>query len=137
VDTVSRLVPQLIRYGGPIEPGIEGLRWLTDQQAAYFGLPGVVVREVERRSQAERLGLTGLGVNRRGRYVLGDTIVAVDGTEVDSPDEMRDRFEKAGVGATVKLTVERDGRLRDIDAELEWLGATDAARRRGTGRQQL
>jgi S1-C subfamily serine protease len=137
VDTVSRLVPQLIRYGGPIEPGIEGLHWLSDRQTAQFGLRGVVVREVERGSQAAGLGLAGLGVNRRGRYVLGDTIVAVDGTEVASADEMRDRFEEAGVGASVRLTVEREGGLREVEVELRWLGAPDAARRRGAGRDRL
>ena len=131
VDTVTRLVPQLIRYGGPIEPGVGGLHWLSDRQAAQFGLRGAVVREVAAGSQAAQIGLEGLGVNRRGRYVLGDTIVGVDGTEVNSVDELRDRFEKAGVGASVKLTVERDGELRELDVELNWLGAADAARRRG------
>jgi len=137
VDTVKRLVPQLIEYGGPIEPGIDGLHWFSDRQAAYFGLHGVVVREVQRGSQADRLGLEGLGVNRRGRYVLGDTIVAVDGREIDSPDEMRDHFEEAGVGATVKLRVEREGRARDVDVKLEWLGAPEAERRRRARSQRL
>ena len=80
VDTVGRLVPQLIAYGGPIEPGIAGLHWLPDRQAAYFGLEGgVVVRSVAPGSPADRAGLEGIGVTRCGRYTLGDMIVAVNG----------------------------------------------------------
>jgi S1-C subfamily serine protease len=130
VDPVRRIVPQLIEYGGPIEPGIGGLYWLSDRQTAYFGLDGVVVRDVARGSQAAGIGLEGLGVTRWGRYVLGDTIREVNGERVRSVNEMRDIFEAVGVGGMVTLTVERDGRFRDVTAELEWLGAPEAARRR-------
>jgi S1-C subfamily serine protease len=130
VETVTRLVPQIIEYGGPIEPGIEGLQWLTDRQANYFGLQGAVVREVARGSQAARIGLEGIGVDRRGRYVLGDSVRAVNGTEVRSVNDVRDVFDAVGVGGSVTLTVERNGRLRDVNAALEWLGAPEAARRR-------
>ena len=124
IDTVRRLVPQIIDFGGPLEPGIEGLRWISERQARYFGLEGigVVVGEVERGSQADRLGLQGIGVDRRGRYVLGDIIVAAQGVEVHSPDELRDVFEQAGIGATVRLRVERDRRAREVEVELRRIG---------------
>jgi S1-C subfamily serine protease len=129
VDAVKRLVPQLIQYGEPIEPGIEGVSWLSDRQAAYFGLDGVIVRDVLPGGQAERIGLRGIGLNRRGTaYVLGDTIVAVDDEEVDSVDRMRDLFEAAGVGATVRLTVERNGERRVLSAELERLSSAGSSR---------
>jgi S1-C subfamily serine protease len=119
VDTIQRLVPQLIQYGRPIEPGIRGLQWLSDHQAAYFGLRNVVVRGVAGGSTADRIGLEGIGLTRRGRYVLGDVIVAVNGQPVDSVDGMRDIFESVGVGGTVTLTVERGGRSREITVDLE------------------
>jgi S1-C subfamily serine protease len=137
VDSVRRLVPQLIEYGRPIEPGIEGLHWLTNRQAAYFRLEGVgvVVRKVDRGSQAEGIGLEGIGVDRRGRYMLGDIIVGADGNAVRSTDELRDLLERAGVGNTVKLTVERDGRSREIDVDLRSLGAPGRGRTGGSGRR--
>jgi S1-C subfamily serine protease len=119
VDTIGRLVPQLIQYGRPIEPGIRGLQWLSDRQATYFGLRNVVVRGVVAGSTADRIGLEGIGVNRRGRYVLGDMILAVDGRPVESVDGMRDMFESVGVGGAVTLTIERDGRTREVNVELE------------------
>jgi S1-C subfamily serine protease len=135
VDSVRRLVPQLIEYGRPIEPGIEGLHWLTDRQAAYFRLEGVgvVVRKVDRGSQAEGIGLEGIGVDRRGRYVLGDIIVGAEGIAVGSTDELRDLLERTGVGNTVKLTVERDGGRREIEVDLRSLGAPARGRRGGSG----
>jgi S1-C subfamily serine protease len=137
VDTIKRLVPQLIQYGEPIEPGISGLGWLSDRQAASFGLEGVVVRQVVEGSQAERLGLEGIGLNRRGRYVLGDTIVAVDGEPVYSVDRMRDLFEAAGVGGMVRLTVERGGERRVVSAELERLGSARSLRSSRDRRRRL
>jgi S1-C subfamily serine protease len=56
VDTVTRLVPQLIDYGRPIEPGIEGLEGLSDYWAARSRIEGAVVRYVEPRSQVGRVG---------------------------------------------------------------------------------
>jgi S1-C subfamily serine protease len=125
VDAVARLVPQLIQFGRPIEPGIEGLHWLTNRQARYFRLDGVgvVVREIDRGSQADSLGLEGIAVDRRGRYVLGDIIVEANGVDIRSTDELRDVFEHAGVGGKVTLVVERDGRRREVDLVLRRLGA--------------
>ena len=123
VDAVRRLVPQLIEFGGPIEPGIEGLNWLTDRQAALFGVEGVVVRDVGRGSQAAELGFEGIGVTQRRRYVLGDVIVAVDGHRVLTADQMRDAFDERGIGRTVTLSVERNGVTRELRVELRRLGA--------------
>jgi S1-C subfamily serine protease len=127
VDTIRRLVPQLIQYGGPIEPGIGGLGWLSDRQAASFGHRGVVIRHVLSGSQADEIGLEGIGLSRRGRYLLGDKIIAVNGEPVDSVDRMRDIFESVGVGGRVMLTVERGGSRRDVEATLERLGVADSS----------
>ena len=75
-------------------------------------------------SQAAKLGFEGIGLNRRGRYVLGDVIVAVDGTRVVHVNDMRDLFDAAGVGGTVRLTVERNGRRAEVEVELQRVGLT-------------
>jgi S1-C subfamily serine protease len=122
VDTVRRLVPQLIQYGKPIEPGLDGVQWLSDSWASRWGIEGAVVRHVERGSQAYALGLRGLQPTRAGRYRLGDRVVGVDGAPVRSADELRDRFEAVGVGGHVKLSVERNGRTIEIEARLARVG---------------
>ena len=122
VDTVARLIPQLIRHGRPIEPGIGGLNWLADRYTRGFDLDGVVVQDVARGSQAAGLGFDGLERTSRGRYVLGDQVLEVDGREVHTIDQLRDAFEAVGVGGTVELTIERDGRRREVRVELQRVG---------------
>ena len=112
VDTVKRLVPQIIRFGRPIELGI-GIVALPDRWARQIGVEGVVVQEVLPGSPAEDAGLRGLDTSRR-RIVLGDVIVAVDGEPVRSDDELKHAFESAGDGEELTLTVERNGRERQV-----------------------
>ena len=110
VDTVRRLVPQLIKHGRPIQPGI-GV-----QIRPIRG--GLVIMRVSRGLPAEKAGLEGIQVDRRGRYALGDVIVAADGNPVDTRGDLLDVFEAKGIGGTVTLTIERDGRERDVRVEL-------------------
>jgi S1-C subfamily serine protease len=117
VDAVRRLVPQLIEHGKPIQPDI-GVVWLSDSVAARMGLRGAVVHRVVRGGPAEAAGLSGLRGSRRNRVFVGDVVVAVDGTGVRSSDELLHQFESAGVGATVTLTVERDGERREVRVKL-------------------
>ena len=123
VDTVRRLVPQLIEHGRPIQPGI-GIVPLSDAIAAHNELEGVVIRETLPDTPAERAGLKGIRV-RRSRYgqqvTLGDQIVSVDGKSVGSVDDLLHAFERVGVGKRVTLGVLRDGEAREVKLELKAL----------------
>jgi len=122
VDTVARLVPQLIRYGQPIEPGIRGMVWLADRYTRRFDLDGVVVQDVARGSRAASLGFEGLARTRGGRYELGDRVLRVNGREIHTIDQLRDEFERVGVGGAAVLMVDRDGRRREVTIELQRVG---------------
>jgi S1-C subfamily serine protease len=114
VDTVNRLVPQLITGGRIAQAGI-GIALIPDRYTAQLGGEGVAVAEVTPDGPAGRAGLQGAQVTRSGRIVLGDRILAVDGKSVRSEDDLRDAFEAAGVGKTVSLTVvARDGARREV-----------------------
>jgi S1-C subfamily serine protease len=117
VDTVSRLVPQLITRGRAIQAGI-GVTLIPAHYNAQLGIEGVAVAEVSSGSPAARAGLQGAQVTRARRVSLGDRIVAVDGRPVRSEDDLRDAFEAAGVGKTVALTVVRDGTERTVQLQL-------------------
>jgi len=109
VDTVSRLVPQLIRYHRIKQPGIGGATLLADYYARRWDIDGVVVREVDDGSAADAAGLKGLTMTRSRRIRVGDVIVAIDGKPVHSQEDLLDAFEAAGVGATVRLAVVKGG----------------------------
>src|SRR6185503_1556569 len=113
VDTVKRLVPQIIRYGKPIQPGI-GVVPLSDQWGQQIGIQGVAVREVISGSPADRAGIIGLREGRRRSLRLGDVIVFVNGQRVKAVDDLLYAFEAAGVGGEVTLTLMRDGDERTV-----------------------
>ena len=117
VDTVKQLVPQLIRYGKAIRPGI-GVSVLNDYQARRYGLEGIVIADVEPASPAARAGLEPARVDRRGR-ISGDVIVGVDGVRVATLNELQDAFEEAGgTGSTVELNLVNGRERRDVKVKL-------------------
>jgi S1-C subfamily serine protease len=113
VDTVSRLVPEILQYGHHIRPGI-GVTLLPDSLMRRLDVEGVAVQSVEDGSPAARAGLRGIQTSSSGRRYLGDVIMAVDGEAVRDLDELATAFEKAGVGGEVGLTVTRDGEVRTV-----------------------
>jgi S1-C subfamily serine protease len=118
VDTVRELVPQLIEFGKPIQPGI-GVRLVDDRFARRAGIEGVIVSEAIRGDPAASAGIEGLWYTRRStRPNVGDVIVAVDGVRVQTRHELTLAFEEAGVGARVRLSVVRDGDPREVTVEL-------------------
>jgi S1-C subfamily serine protease len=121
VDTVNRVVPQLIAGGKYVRPTLgiqvdERLNQLVTQQV---GVKGVVVLKVTPGSPAEAAGLRGVQSDGRGSIVPGDIIVAVEGAVVDSVPRLLGRLDDHKVGEDVRLTVFRDGKRTDVTVRLQ------------------
>ena len=116
VDTVKRVVPQLIKTGKVIRPtlGVELSEGLNQRLAQLRGIEGVVILHITPGSAADAAGLKGATISRDGAIVPGDTIVAVEGKPVDSVGKLLARLDDYEVGATVRLTVLRDGKKLDV-----------------------
>ena len=123
VDTVTRLVPQLIAKGRIVTAGIGVTLIPTRYNAQLGGIDGVAIGEVMPDGPAARAGLQGAQSARGRRVVLGDRIIAVDGKPVKTEDDLRDAFESAGVGGSVTLTVARGRERRDVKVALAALDA--------------
>lgn len=121
VDTVNRVVPQLIRGGKYIRPafGIEVDEGLNERLKTLLRIDGIWVLRVFPGSEAERAGLKGATVSRDGGFVPGDIITAVDGKPVDTVGKLSARLDDHAVGDTVKVTVLREGRTLDVDVTLQ------------------
>lgn len=115
VDTVQRVVPQLISSGRVKRPGL-GIRTLEDRLAARLQLRGVVIHEILPNSAAEKAGLRGIDQEKQ---LLGDIIVAVDGHKVLNQNDLFRQLDLHDVGETVRLTVSRDDQLVDVDVTLQ------------------
>jgi S1-C subfamily serine protease len=121
VDTLNRVVPQLIAKGKYTRPvlGISTDEQLNQLIAKQLGVKGVAVLKVEPGSPAEAAGLRGAKTAPDGSIVPGDIITAIDGKGVDSVARLVNRLDERKVGDTVKLTVQRDGKQTEVNATLK------------------
>jgi S1-C subfamily serine protease len=116
VDTIKRIVPQLIEHGKVVKPGL-GIE-IKDR---VRGVKGVLVMNVIAGSGAEAAGLVPTRRGDDGRIELGDAIVSIDGKPVaDSADLFR-ALDTHEVGDTVTLEVSRDGQTRKVTVTLKEL----------------
>ncbi len=117
VDTVNRVVPQLIGRGKYVRPslGIEIDQDLNEVITSQLGVKGVVVLKVSPGSPAARAGLKGSRVDRDGSLTPGDIITAVQGKQVDTIPKLLARLDDFQVGQTVKLTILRNESKRELN----------------------
>ncbi len=120
VDTVNRVVPQLIAKGKYLRPvlGIAIDEQLNELVMRQAGLKGVVILKVSPGSPAAAAGLRGARIGPDGSIVPGDIITAVDGKPVDGVARLLSRLDEHQVGDTVKLTVRRNGKDVEIPVTL-------------------
>ena len=118
VDTVNRIVPQLIRQGEITRAGL-GVRIGDDRVSRRLNLPGVLIIEVDKGSAAEAAGLRSTQVDARGGVKLGDVIVAIDGGRIETSDDLFNAMEKHAVGEVVKVTVLRGERRVSMAVTLQ------------------
>ncbi|HVV87166.1 MAG TPA: trypsin-like peptidase domain-containing protein [Kofleriaceae bacterium] len=118
VDTVNRIVPQLISNGKVIRP-VMGINLAADQVAAQAHVQGALVYTVVPGGPAARAGIVGIGVTPDGHLLLGDVIIKLDGTEITKGDDLYIALDKHKVGDHVKVEVVNNGRSRIVDVTLE------------------
>lgn len=117
-DTVSRTVPELIKHGKLIRPGL-GISLVPDAMARRWGLHGVIIGKIGRGSMAERAGLRGSRETSVGRIELGDIIVGVDGKPVETTDDLMALMEQHKVGDQVNIEYVRGNRKLQVMVTLQ------------------
>ena len=118
VDTVNRIVVELIRYGKVTRPGI-GVQIAEEQIADRLGVKGILIVDVVPGSAAARAGIRPTRREGSGRVRLGDVITAVDGKKVESPNELFILLENYKVGDVVNVSLLREGKNVQTKVTLE------------------
>ena len=119
VDTVNRVVPQLIARGKLERPDL-GFAPVAPRivERAFGPQKGIMVGKIYRGGPAARAGLQGVSVDGR-RVLAGDLIQAVNDRAVADWDGLLDAVEALPMGSTVSLEVQREGRQLRIGIRLE------------------
>lgn len=113
VNSVKNVLGDLQEYGyvtGIVDTGLQLLDITNTQTAMIYGVSetGLYIQGIDNGSKASVAG-----------FKVGDRIVSVNGTEVNTADEFDDALAEHEVGDEVTIKVSRDGRTTDIKLELE------------------
>lgn len=117
VDTINRIVPQLIKTGRVKKPGL-GIRVLESEIAHQNGLVGAIIANVVPGSPAEKAGLRPIHRGRDGSIEIGDIITAIDGISVEDGNDLLRVLDEKSPGDTVELVIDRNGERRDVSIQL-------------------
>ena len=117
VDVVNRVVPEIIRHGKVIRPGI-GVTLASERIASRLEISGLLVISVQPGSSADKAGIRETR-QVRGKIILGDIILALNGVPVDTYDDLRDELERYQVGDEVTLIIQRDEKHIEVMVRLE------------------
>jgi len=121
VDTINRVVPQIILHGKYLRPslGIEVDEDLNRRLTALLEVNGIAILRVAPGGPADKAGLRGVTVARNGAITPGDVITAVEGKPIDSVGQFAAMLDELKVGERVRLTVLREGKSMDATVTLQ------------------
>ena len=114
VDTIKRVVPQLIKYGKVIRPGLG-----IGIEENYTGeRKGLIVLYTQENGAAEKAGLRGVRQDAYGKRYLGDIILKINGKETNSYNDIYHILDNYKVGDTIEVTFLRNGEIQTTKVKL-------------------
>ena len=121
VDTVNRVVPQLIALGIYERPALgvvvdDAISLLVTSK---LGVDGVLVLQVEPGAAAAKAGIRGSRLVGEGGLLPGDIIQAIGSYPIGDSKGVLNALEHFSPGEKVVLTLHRDGRTMKVPVTLE------------------
>jgi len=120
VDEVNRVVPQLIRNGRLIKPGM-GATLADARLVKRLGIAGVLVLGVEPNGPAHQAGMRPT-MQYGNEIVLGDIIIGIEGNSVNSYDDIRTELERYAIGDQIIVNIIRDESAMNLNLRLSVFG---------------
>ena len=118
-DTIKTIVPQLVSHGKVTRPGL-GIGIVPDsvKRKLVNNGKGLIISYVDEKGGAAQAGLKGMTQDQYGRIYLGDIILAVDGKDVNSLDDIYQVLEQKKVDDKVDVKYTREGKVKNANIRL-------------------
>jgi len=116
-DTVSRIVPQLIKRGRVTRAGL-GMQLLPDHVSRRAAIEGVAIYTIFERTPAASAGLQGLRITPGNRLLFGDIITAVNDIKVTTIEELQSILDPLAPGDRVTLSITNNSAARKTEIVL-------------------
>jgi S1-C subfamily serine protease len=116
VDTVNRVVPQLIATGRVTVPilGINPLSTpLNTEVTRRLGVQGLVIGRVIENGPAAKAGVKA-GYRRNGQPVIEDVLLEVNGRKITTKEQLTAVMSRFDPGQTVTLKLWNNGQTREV-----------------------
>jgi S1-C subfamily serine protease len=117
VDTINRVVPQIIKNGSVIKPGL-GIQVVESNFLRLRGVFGAIIANVLPNSPAEKAGLMPIRRSANGKIQLGDVIIAIEGAPIQDGDDLLNALDERQPGDTITLQVASVNGERTVKVKL-------------------
>jgi S1-C subfamily serine protease len=107
VDTVNRVVSELINHGKVARPGL-GVSLVPDRFMSQWGLEGAALLKVDKGSTADISGLKGITRLADGEVEIGDIIIKCDGYSVKKNSDLIKALDRHKVGDEIEIVFIRN-----------------------------
>lgn len=128
INSAKAVLNDLVQFGRVRRPslGISGLLPIGPELADQMGLAadaGVLIQQVVAGGAADRAGLRGgherAYLGNTPIYIGGDLIVAIDGQDIETPQDIANVLDNHHSGDTVKVTVYRGRQRLTVNVTLD------------------
>ncbi len=111
VDTVNRVVPQIIANGKyePPQLGISASDQVSRAVTLRTGIKGITILNVTPGGGAEQAGIQKATMDPGGSLVLGDILQAIGDRQIATVKELEDALDEFDAGDAIPVTLHRDG----------------------------
>jgi S1-C subfamily serine protease len=117
VDTINRVVPQIIKNGSVKKPGL-GIQVVESNFLRLRGVIGAIIANVLPNSPAEKAGLMPIRRGANGKIQLGDVIIAIEGAPIQDGDDLLNALDERQPGDTITLQVASVNGERTVKVKL-------------------
>jgi len=117
IDAVENEVLEILDKGRVSKP-VMGISLAPDALAEELGIKGVLVLSTLDNGPAANAGILATSRDPRGRVVLGDTVVSLDGKDVENSADLFSMLNSRKVGDTVSVGVLRGDDIQTLSLDL-------------------